>query len=94
MESVDVKEKTEELTCEWRKFKYNLLQLKGEIPEDVLRPPKSKELTTLTTTEWLLQHMVSNIPTYSHFFPELIRLAELCMSLQSAMPGLREVHQR
>lgn len=31
----------EELMCKWKKFKYNLLQLKSEIPMHVLNPEKS-----------------------------------------------------
>uniref|UniRef100_A0A8C4X0B0 Uncharacterized protein n=1 Tax=Eptatretus burgeri TaxID=7764 RepID=A0A8C4X0B0_EPTBU len=34
----DQKEKAEELECEWKKFKYNLLELKKEIPREVLNP--------------------------------------------------------
>jgi len=74
-------QKTEELICEWRKFKYSILKLKSEMPADVVKPPKNKELTSQTPTEWLLHHMLSNQSTYSHFVPELLRLAEVCMSL-------------
>jgi len=31
----------EDLMCKWKKFKYNLLQLKSEIPMHVLNPEKS-----------------------------------------------------
>lgn len=74
-------QKTEELICEWRKFKYSILKLKSEMPADVVKPPKNKELTSQTPTDWLLHHMLSNQSTYSHFVPELLCLAEVCMSL-------------
>ena len=74
-------QKTEELICEWRKFKYSILKLKSEIPADVVKPPKNKELTSQTPTDWLLRHMLSNQSTYSHFVPVIFCLAEVCMSL-------------
>ena len=74
-------QKTEELICEWRKFKYSIVKLKSEMPADVIKPPKNKELTSQTPTDWLLHHMLSNQWTYSHFVPELLCLAEVCMSL-------------
>ena len=74
-------QKTEESICEWRRFKYSILKLKSEIPADVIKPPKNKELTSQTPTDWLLRHMLSNQLTYSHFVPELLCLAEVCMSL-------------
>ena len=70
-------QKTEELICEWRKFRYSI----SELPADVVKPAKNKELTSQTPTDWLLHHMLSNQSTYSHFVPELLRLAEVCMSL-------------
>lgn len=69
------------MICEWRKFKYSILKLKSEMPADVVKPPKNKELTSQTRTDWLLHHMLSNQSTYSHFVPELLCLAEVCMSL-------------
>ena len=74
-------QKTEELICEWRKFNYSILKLKSEMPADVVKPPKNKELTSQTPTDWVLHHMLSNQSTYSHFVPELLCLAEVCMSL-------------
>lgn len=76
----------QELICERRKFKYSILKLKSEIPADVVKPPKNKELTSQTPTDWLLHHMLANQSTYSHFVPELLRLAEVCMSLPISNP--------
>lgn len=44
------KDLTEELICQWKKFKYNLLQLKSDIPLHVLNPQKN-----FYWTEWLLE---------------------------------------
>lgn len=74
-------QKTEELICEWRKFNYSILKLKSEMPADVVKPPKNKELTSQTPIDWLLHLMLSSQSTYSHFVPELLCLAEVCMSL-------------
>ena len=51
------------------------------MPANVGKPPKNKELTSQTPTDWLLHHMLSNQSTYSHFPAELLCLAEVCMSL-------------
>ena len=71
----------EELLCEWKKFKYNLLQLKSDIPLHVLKPPQKKNLTSPTPTEWLLQHLLSMRHSYQAFFPHLLEIAEICLSL-------------
>lgn len=39
-------QKTEEFIYEWRKFNYSILKLKSEMPADVVKPPKNKELTS------------------------------------------------
>ena len=39
-------EMKEELLCEWQKFKYNLLQMKVQIPSEVLDPQPKKALVT------------------------------------------------
>ena len=77
----DKEELEEELLCEWKKFKYNLLQLKSDIPLHVLKPPQKKNLTSPTPTEWLLQHLLSMRHSYQAFFPHLLEIAEICLSL-------------
>jgi hypothetical protein len=77
----DQKEKAEELKCEWKKFKYNLLQLKNEIPQHILHPPKNRNLVSATPTEWTLHQMLSQRATYEHFMPLLLYIAEVCLSL-------------
>ena len=69
------------MLCEWKKFKYNLLQLKSDIPLHVLKPPQKKNLTSPTPTEWLLQHLLSMRHSYQAFFPHLLEIAEICLSL-------------
>ena len=77
----DQKEKAEELKCEWKKFKYNLLQLKNEIPQHILHPPQKRNLVSATPTEWALHQMLSQRATYEHFMPLLLYIAEVCLSL-------------
>ena len=74
-------EMKEELLCEWQKFKYNLLQMKDQIPSEVLHPLHKKELVTKSPTEWTLEKMLSMRATFQHFVPGLLYLAELCLSL-------------
>lgn len=71
----------EELLCEWQKLKYNLLQMKEQIPSEVLNPPPKKELVSKSPTEWALQNILSMHATYQHFVQGLLYLAELCLSL-------------
>lgn len=77
-EKGETEELKEELECEWKKFKYNILQLKDEVPNHILHPPKNKNLTP---TEWALQHMLSSRTTYQHFILHLLYIAEVCLSL-------------
>ena len=77
----DQKEKAEELKCEWKKFKYNLLQLKNEIPQHILHPPQKRNLVSATPTEWALHQMLSQRATYEHFMPLLLHIVEVCLSL-------------
>ena len=74
-------EMKEELLCEWQKFKYNLLQMKDQIPSEMLHPPHKKELVTKSPTEWTLEKMLSMRVTFQHFVPGLLYLAKLCLSL-------------
>jgi len=71
----------EEQLCEWQKFKYNLLQMKEQIPSEVLYPQPKKALVTRSPTEWSIEKMLSMRATYQHFVPGLLYLAELCLSL-------------
>ena len=78
-EEIDAEETADELKYEWNKFKYNLLQLKHEIP--LLHPPKNRYLACPTPTELALHQMLSQRATYEHFMPLLIQIAEVCLSL-------------
>ena len=80
-EKKEKKELTEELECEWKNFKYNLLKLKDQVPQHILDAPQNKNLTAQTPTEWALQHMLSSRSTYQHFMPLLLYIAEVCLSL-------------
>ncbi|CAH3162339.1 unnamed protein product [Porites lobata] len=52
-----------------------------DIPLHVLKPPQKKNLTSPTPTEWLLQHLLSMRHSYQAFFPHLLEIAEICLSL-------------
>lgn len=69
------------MLCEWQKFKYNLLQLKIEIPFDVLNPTAKKCLVAKTPLEGTLEKMLAMRATYQYFIPGLLWLAEICLSL-------------
>ena len=87
-------QKTEELICEWRKFKYSILKLKSEMPADVIKPQR--------TRNWHPKHL--QIGFYITCFPingltvilcqsffVLLKCACLC---PSAMPGRSVGHQQ
>ena len=77
-------QKTEELICEWRKFKYSILKLKSEIPADVVKLSKNKVLTSQTATGWLLHCMLSHQSIHNHFVPQLLPLPLVHMALPVA----------
>ena len=63
--------KKEELICEWNKFKYNLLQLQKEVPQEIARPKAGRNLAHRTPTEWTLEHLLRMSSTYKHLCPGL-----------------------
>ena len=88
MEEEAKSEKKEELLCEWRKFKYNLLTIENEIPDEILHPPEKKYLITQTPTEWALEYLMKMRCSLQYLFPLLSEVAELCLSIpvSSAWP--------
>lgn len=72
-------EKKEELLSEWQKLKYNFLQLREDIPPEIAKP--TNNMMTKSPKEWLLERMLSLRSTYQHFFPGMLRIAEVCLSL-------------
>lgn len=72
-------EKKEELLSEWQKLKYNFLQMREDIPPEIAKP--TNNMFTKSSTEWLLKRMLSTRSTYQHFFPEMLCIAEVCLSL-------------
>lgn len=73
--------KKEEMICEWNKFKYNLLNLQKELPQEIARPKAGTNLVHRTPTEWTLEHPIRMSSTYQHLRPCLLELAEVCLSL-------------
>ena len=88
MEEEAKSEKKEELSCEWRKFKYNHLAIENEIPDEILHPPEKKYLITQTPTEWALEYLMKMRCSLQYLFPLLSEVAELCLStpVSSAWP--------
>jgi len=68
-------EKKEELLSEWQKLKYNFLDILPKIAKP------TNNMTTKSPTEWLLEQMLSMWSTYQHFFPGMLHIAEVCLSL-------------
>lgn len=59
--------KKEELICEWNKFKYNLLNLQKELPQEIARPKAGDNLGHKTPTELTLEHLMQMSSTYQTF---------------------------
>lgn len=70
----------DELSCEWAKFKYNLLELKKQIPPAEITQRKTL-CKSKTPTEWTLEYMMKMKTTYQHLCPSLLKLAEICLSM-------------
>lgn len=73
--------KKEEPICEWKKFKYNLLSIKDDIPAEILTPPVKRNLIAQTPTEWMLEYLMKMRATFQYLFPHLLEMAELCLSI-------------
>lgn len=65
------KEAQQQVKAEWEKLKYDLLW-KTHIPQ---------ELDNITPTEWSLKRLLSMRTEYGHFYPKLVWIAEIILSL-------------
>ena len=66
------KEAQQKVKAEWEKLKYDLLLWKAQI---------SQELDNITPTEWSLKRLLSMRTEYGHFYPKLVWIAEIILSL-------------
>ena len=66
------KEAQQQVKAEWEKLKYDLLLWKEQIPQ---------ELDNITPTEWSLKRLLSMRTEYGHFYPKLVWIAEIILSL-------------
>ena len=66
------KEAQQQVKAEWEKLKYNLLLWKEQIPQ---------ELDNITPTEWSLKRLLSMRTKYGHFYPTLVWIAAITLSL-------------
>jgi len=65
------KEAQQQVKAEWEKLKYDLLW-KVHIPQ---------ELDNITPTEWSLKRLLSMRTEYGHFYPKLVWITEIILSL-------------
>ncbi|XP_078346379.1 zinc finger protein 862-like [Oculina patagonica] len=68
----DDEEAQQQVKAEWEKLKYDLLLWKEQIPQD---------LGNVTPTEWSLKRLLSMRTEYGHFYPKLVWIAEIIISL-------------
>jgi len=66
----------QKVVAEWQNFKFELNSWKKHVPAEVLSLKSN-----LTPTEWVLKQILSKKQEYKHFYPKLVELAEICMSL-------------
>ncbi|CAG2195864.1 unnamed protein product [Mytilus edulis] len=69
-------EDTEEMLAEWINFKFNLSSWKKEVPTEMLNC-KVEE----TPMEWALKKLLIMKTSMIHFFPHLVKVAEIIMTL-------------
>ncbi|XP_076083706.1 zinc finger protein 862-like [Mytilus galloprovincialis] len=69
-------EDTEEMLAEWINFKFNLSSWKKEVPMEILNC-KVEE----TPMEWALKKLLIMKTSMIHFFPHLVKVAEIIMTL-------------
>ena len=73
----------QQLIVEWQKAKYDLLQWKeNDLPQAIRQGEGS-----ITATDWCLSKLMQ--PPYRSHYPMLSFMAEVCLSCQSVMLGLR-----
>lgn len=53
--------------------------MREDISSEIAKP--TNNMLTKSPTEWLLEWMLSMRSTCQHFFPEMLRIAEVCLSL-------------
>ena len=86
---------TDKLKVEWPNFKHILKKMKPKVPEEVkeaYQEPKKKkkesEQISVTSLEWLLTEILKEKPTYTYFYPEILKIIEVVHSapLTNAWP--------
>ena len=65
------KEDQQQVKAEWEKLKYDLLLWKEQIPQQL----------DITPTEWSLKRLLSMCTEYDHFYPKLVWIGEIILSL-------------
>ena len=68
------KEAQQQVKAKWEKLKYDDLLWKEQIPQEL----------DVTPTEWSLQRLLSMRTEYGHFYPKLVWIAEIILSLPTS----------
>ena len=75
-------EDQQQLKDEWRVFKYELIQWRNEIPQEIKQPTNSKATSTVTIpTDWCLQRLLTMNTLSPRNLPLLAKVAESIVSL-------------
>ena len=86
---------TDKLKVEWPNFKHIFKKMKPKVPEEVkeaYQEPKKKkkesEQISVTSLQWLLTEILKEKPTYTYFYPEIMKIIEVVHSapLTNAWP--------
>ena len=71
----------QQLKDEWRVFKYELIQWRNEIPEEIKQPTNSKDSPAITPTDWCLQRLLAMNSLSPRSLSLLTKVAESIVSL-------------
>ncbi|PFX15667.1 hypothetical protein AWC38_SpisGene20108 [Stylophora pistillata] len=74
-------EDCQQLKDEWRFFKYELIQWRNEIPDQIKLPTNSKDRPVITPTDWCLQQLLTTNSLSPCNLSLLAKVAEYIVSL-------------
>ena len=74
-------EDLQQLKDEWKAFKYELIQWRNEIPDEIKHPTNSKDSPVVTPTDWCLQRHLAMNNLSPHTLSLLAKAAEYIVSL-------------
>ena len=74
-------EDQQQLKDEWRVFKYELIQWRNEIPQEIQQPSHSKVSPVITPTDWCLQRLLTMNNLSPRNLPLLAKVAESIVAI-------------